>query len=72
MRLKLFVFLSFCVLAVSLTTLAQQRGANAPAAEQRPKAAVLIFRESFKGPTPGRANSTALKATKHPTIPTSS
>jgi hypothetical protein len=48
MRLKIFVLLSFCALVASLTTLAQQRGANAPAAEQRPKAAVLIFRESFR------------------------
>ena len=62
MRPRIFVFLSLCVLFVSLSVIAQQRGApNAPA--PAPKAAKLIFRESFAGPTPGRANSTALKPT---------
>jgi hypothetical protein len=53
MRLKMFAFFSFALLLISLTSLAQ---------EQRAKPAILIFRETFKGPQPGRANSTALKA----------
>jgi hypothetical protein len=40
--------LTMVLLAVPLTTLALQRGQNAP-----PKAASLIFRETFKGRTPG-------------------
>src|SRR5262245_33890812 len=63
MRRTIFVSLSVFVLLVSLTALSQQRGGAQNAPAPAPKTAKLIYRETFAGPQPGRANSTALKST---------
>jgi hypothetical protein len=58
MRHQTRILLLLAVLTTpALTALAQ----NAPA--PAPKRATLVFRETFKGPQPGRERSTALKAT---------
>jgi hypothetical protein len=61
MRRKTSILLAVGLLALALSALAQQRGAqNAPA--PAPKRATLVFRETFKGPTPGVPASRALTA----------
>lgn len=59
MRRKTCILLAVGLLGLAWSALAQQRGAqNAPA--PAPKRATLVFRETFKGPTPGVPNSRAL------------
>ena len=58
MRRKTCILLAVGLLGLALSALAQQRGQNAPA--QPPKTASLVFRETFKGKTPGAPVSRAL------------